>query len=132
MEEIRKKCNGQSGDDANVFVRNKRIEVRVSPREWELLIKYAKLSGFNSCAQYLRESGIQDSAHTHAIPIRKALQTAQYELNRIGNNVNQIAKHLNSGNPLDDETRMVLSQIQECAEQLIQEAQSRKYTRSLD
>ena len=124
MEEIRKKCNGQSGDDANVFVRNKRIEVRVSPREWNLLTNYARTSGFNSCAQYLRESGLQDSAHTHAIPIRKALQTAQYELNRIGNNVNQIAKHLNSGNPLDDETRMVLMQIREFAEQLVQEARA--------
>lgn len=132
MEEIRKKCNGQSGDDANVFVRNKRIEVRVSPREWELLNKYAKTSGFNSCAQYLRESGIQDSAHTHAIPIRKALQAAQYELNRIGNNINQIAKHLNSGGAVDDETRMVLMQIQDCAEQLIKEAESRKYTRRPD
>lgn len=131
MEEIRKKCVGQSGDDANMFLRNKRIEVSVSPREWEILTRYAKLSGFNSCAQYLRESGLQSSEHTHAIPIRKALQAAQYELNRIGNNVNQIAKHLNSGNPLDDETRMVLMQIQECAEQLVKEAESRKYTRTL-
>lgn len=126
MEEILKKCNGQSGDDANALVRNKRIEIRVSPRECALIDSYARTSGYNSRAQYLRESGLRDRSQVNDIPMRKALQAAQYEINRLGNNVNQIAKHLNAGNAIDEETRLVLLQIQEFAAQLVHIARAKQ------
>ena len=44
------------------------------------------------------------------------------QLNRMGVNVNQIARHLNSGGQLDEEIRQTLAQIMEYAEALCQNA----------
>lgn len=53
---------------------------------------------------------------------RQAQYACMHQLNRTGVNVNQIARHLNSGGQLDEEIRQTLAQIMEYAEALCQNA----------
>jgi hypothetical protein len=122
MEEIRKKCNGQSGEDGNQYVRTKRIELRVSPAEFSRIKANGREAGFNNTAQYVRERAVRSGGIDSPILTKKALLACQYELNRIGNNINQIARRLNQGASPDDEMLLVLLQIQELAEQSLKEA----------
>lgn len=125
MEEIRKKCNGQSGEDGNQYVRTKRIELRVSPAEFTRIKANGREAGFNNTAQYIRELAVRQGGIDSPLLTKKALLACQYELNRIGNNINQIARRLNQGETPDDEILLVLQQIQELAAQSIKEALQR-------
>jgi hypothetical protein len=121
-----KKCNGQSGDDGNKFLRTRRIEVRVSPEEYELIKARGTNQGFRHMAQYLRQSAMYAGEIDSPMASKKALLATQYELNRIGNNINQISRALNSGNEPDEEMKLMLMQILEIAEQLVADASKGK------
>lgn len=123
MEEATlKKCNGQSGDDGNKLLRTRRIEVRVSPDEYELIKARGTNQGFRHTAQFLRQSAMYAGEIDSPMANKKALLAAQYELNRIGNNINQISRALNSGSEPDEEMKLMLMQILEVAEQMVTEA----------
>lgn len=129
MEEATlKKCNGQSGDDGNKLLRTRRIEVRVSPDEYELIKARGTNQGFRHTAQFLRQSALYAGEIDSPIASKKALLAAQYELNRIGNNINQISRALNSGSEPDEEMKLVLMQILEVAEQMVTEAANGRKT----
>lgn len=117
-----KKCNGQSGDDGNKLLRTRRIEVRVSPDEYELIKARGTNQGFRHTAQFLRQCAMYAGEIDSPMASKKALLAAQYELNRIGNNINQISRALNSGSEPDEETKLLLMQILEVAEQMVTEA----------
>lgn len=121
-----KKCNGQSGDDGNKFLRTRRIEVRVSPEEYELIKARGTNQGFRHTAQFLRQSAMYAGEIDSPMASKKALLAAQYELNRIGNNINQISRALNSGDEPSEEMKLVLMQILEIAEQLVADASKGK------
>ena len=53
---------------------------------------------------------------------RQAQYACMHQLNRMGINVNQIARHLNSGGQLDEEIRQTLAEIMEYAEALCKNA----------
>lgn len=122
MSEIRKKCNGQTGDDGNLYLRSHRIELRVSPSELSTIRAQARDNGFSNTAQFVRQSALHRDTAEPPNAHKKALLACQYELNRIGNNINQIARHLNQGQPLDDEMHLVMLQVLEFAQQLVEEA----------
>lgn len=122
MELIEKQVNGQSGGDGNPYLRTCRIEVRVSPLELDAISRHAQAAGFRQVAPYLRTIGTQDIQAENPNSVRRALVTAQGQLSRIGNNLNQIARKLNTGHPLDDEIRLGLRQVAELAESLLNEA----------
>lgn len=122
MDEITKKKNGQSGADGNAFLRTKRIEIRLAPYEFRKVEEAAQASGFSNLAQYLRETGLATRQIDSPSTRHKEKSRWLYELNRIGNNINQIARRLNGGQQPDDEILMVLLQIQEMAEAIHSEA----------
>jgi len=122
MESRVKLKNGQAGPDGNYFLRDKRVEIRVCQQEYEKLEKHALEAGYLNVAQYLRESGLSQKQITSPSTKQKEKNQWLYEINRIGNNVNQIARHLNQGKVPDEEMLMVLLQIQDIAQDTLKEA----------
>lgn len=114
--------NGQAGPDGNSFLRDKRVEIRVCQQEYEKLEKHALEAGYLNVAQYLRESGLTRKQIISPSTKQKEKNQWLYEINRIGNNVNQIARHLNQGKVPDEEMLMLLLQIQDMAQDTLKEA----------
>ena len=114
MSRTKKKKNGQTGSDGNEYLRVRRIETRVSDAEQEAIKAAAASAGCITVGQFLRDRALYPSGESPSA-LHKALLDCRYELNRIGNNVNQIARQLNKGGPVDDEMLMVLLQVQELA-----------------
>lgn len=122
MELIEKQVSGRSGGDGNSYLRTCRIEIRVSPLELEAIARHGQSAGFHQLAPYLRAVGTLGILAENPNSVRRALVSAQGQLSRIGNNLNQIARKLNAGHPLDDEIQLSLLQIAELAESLLNEA----------
>lgn len=120
MEETVKLSSGQAGSDGHIYKRTKRIELRTSQQEFKLIRKHAFQANYNSIAQYLREAGLSNPSIQSHCKQQEALRRCQYELNRIGNNINQISHHVNTypDNPLNKEILMVLWQIQDIADSI--------------
>ncbi len=120
MEETVKLSSGQASSDGHIYTRTKRIELRTSQQEFILIREYAFQANYNSIAQYLREAGLSKPHIQSHSKQQEALRRCQYELNRIGNNINQISHHINSypNNPLNEEALMVLWQIQDIADSI--------------
>jgi len=122
MESRIKLKNGQAGPDGNSYLRDKRVEIRVCQQEYEKLEKHALEAGYLNVAQYLRESGLTRKQITSPSTKQKEKNQWLYEINRIGNNINQIARQLNQGHEPDEEMLMVLLQIQDMAQDALKEA----------
>lgn len=121
--ETRKQKPGQAGAaDTHPYLRTERLEIRISPHEKNQIQQNSVDCGFDSVAQYVRGQAVARQTAESPTGIRKELIRCQYQLNRIGNNVNQIARHLNQGASLDEEILLTLMQIQELADRLVQEA----------
>ena len=121
----RKQKSGQAGNwDTHPFLRSERVVLRVSPEELLTLEKHRKTHHFDNLAQYLRAQGLKPTPSSTERKTYTALVDCTYQLNKIGVNVNQIARHLNQGSPLDDEVRLVLAQIQEVAHELLAQAKT--------
>ena len=116
-EVIRKRSNGQAGPDGNSYLRTQRVELRVCPQEHDTLCEMASKAGFHSLAQYVRESALSRGNVESPTTRHKAHTAVLYALNRIGKNLNQVARKANQGQPLDDEILMVLLQVQELAQE---------------
>lgn len=123
MEKRRKIKAGQAGSwDTQAFVRTHRLVVRVSPDEFAQMDKLRITHRFSTMAHYLRAQGLKP---TPTISERKqftALLGATFQLNKIGVNINQIARHLNEGKNLDDEVARTLKQIRKTAQALLDQA----------
>jgi hypothetical protein len=83
--------------------RTVRMEVRLTPDEELKLIALAGGSGAN-VSDYVRARSLGHPVpRTVATDDRKALIELLGELGKIGSNLNQVARHLNQGNPVDQE-----------------------------
>lgn len=127
MELIEKQTNGQAGADGNPYLRTCRIEIRVSPLELDEIGQHSQAAGFRHVAPYLRTIGTQGIQAENPNTVRRALVAAQGQLSRIGNNLNQIARKLNAGHPLDDKIRLGLWQVVQLAESLLNEARQNRH-----
>jgi CII-binding regulator of phage lambda lysogenization HflD len=123
IEHVLKLKNGQTGPDGNRYLRSKRVEVRFCQQEYQLIEKHALASGYSNIAQYLRESGLTTKNITSPTARQKDKNKWLYEINRIGNNINQIARQLNQGQAVDDEVLLILAQIQDMASETLRSAQ---------
>ena len=96
-----KKKAGQSGIEQNQALRTLRFEIRLSPEEHRTITAQALLSEENSLAQFARNKLIYggNALTEHIRHERDTSKAMIAEIARIGNNVNQIARALNS----DDE-----------------------------
>ncbi len=92
------------------YKRTARVELRLTLEEKDMLVKRA-----NQCdktvAQYIRELCLKDTIVT-----KTDIQTV-IELKRIGNNLNQIAKQINTI-PQDDIIRNYMKDIDSILEQI--------------
>lgn len=91
--------SGQSGNsDKNNYIRTKRFEMRLSPDEYLLLDNRFKDSGLNSMATYAREILMYGSTHSKIFQNKtnQEINLFMQAAGRIGNNINQIARVLNS------------------------------------
>lgn len=113
---------GQSGSaDTQPYLRDQRLEIRVSPHEKKRIQQLGIERGFDTTAQYLRSQAITPGAESPSA-LREAQYACMSQLNRIGTNINQIARHLNSGGHPDDAIQYTLGQILENAEHLVKQA----------
>lgn len=76
--------------------RDEIIKIRVSKKEKEIIKERVKYLGFNSLSTYLRKVAIDTNVYNIDLTPIIGVKT---ELNRIGNNINQLVKKANS---LDD------------------------------
>ena len=87
--------------------RTKRIEICVTPDEYEQLISRKTKPRL---AEWLREVGLSER---RTIPTPKSDPKLLYELNRIGVNLNQIARKLNQNDVNSLAILSVLSEIEQ-------------------
>ena len=84
----------------NIEINMARIELRISPEDKEALKKQATVAGYKSVSKYIR-----DVALGKKITARVDID-AVYNLRKIGNNLNQIARQINTEKK--DETMLAL------------------------
>jgi uncharacterized protein (DUF1778 family) len=104
-----------------------RVGVKLTPRERKALEAAAKEQGA-SLSDYVRELLFRRSAavvagtrrNPEAAALMRALSLAGHELNANGNNLNQIARHLNTTGDLRDwgELREALGDFRQIADHL--------------
>lgn len=126
MVERQKIKAGQSGSkDTNPFFRSLRLEIRLSPNELDRIQQNKQSGGFGNLSQFVRAQALAPKGVQSPNALRQAILSCSYQLNKIGVNINQIARHLNQGIPADEEIRLVLMQIQEHAQELVDQAKAR-------
>lgn len=116
----KKKSAGQSGNDGNEELRTKRIEFSLSPTEFEKVSKFYAQSPQGTFAQFCREKLLtKPGSVTSSAEINSQHASLIYQLNKIGSNLNQIAKKINTLKTdypeLVDELRCELSELKRTA-----------------
>jgi Bacterial mobilisation protein (MobC) len=121
VEQILKRKSGQAGSsDVHPYLRTKRLELYVSPQEFELIDGNRKSAGFHTIAHFIRSQATCLSNEQNSPQQHKAFLKCAFELNKIGVNLNQIAKHLNQGHPINLSAQVLLKGIKEQTEALAQ------------
>jgi len=122
VRQILKRKSGQAGSsDGHPYLRTRRLELYVSPQEFELIDGNRKSVGFHTIAQFIRSQATSNTNEQNTPQQHKAFLKCAFELNKIGVNLNQIAKHLNQGLPLTLSVELLLRAIKEQTEALSQE-----------
>ena len=124
MDHKKKKKSGRTNDD-NKYIRDIRIEFRLSPIEYLAFTNRWEKSSHNSMASLTRSCifGEEDKIELH-LQQKKSDQIDRLHilaaLHRIGNNVNQIAKKLNGNygpkaQALEEELAQIKAELQRLA-----------------
>lgn len=82
----------------NQGIKNKRFEIRASIEEKEALFQKAEKLGYSSVASYILDAALKKELKNYDIEYKMfhLINDLYAEFGRIGNNINQIAKHLNT------------------------------------
>lgn len=100
-------------DKEDKQVRNRYVQIRLTDEEFSQLKKRAGNLGTST---FLRQLGLGEQVTPPKVKARKIIHAADPELVRhvawIGNNINQIARHLNAGGQLDNDVLLALISIQ--------------------
>ncbi len=125
MSTRRKIKAGQTGSwDTHPFLRSEKVVLRVSPDELLQMERNRVTHRFDNMAQYLRALGLKPTPTTNERKQLSALLAATFQLNKIGVNINQIARRLNQGEILDDEVVITLKQIRMAAQAMLNQARN--------
>ena len=119
---IPKKANGQSGADGNQFLRTEKIYLQVNPKELATIRANARNDGYNSTAQYVRQQAISGGSADNPVTLKRHYIECQHQMAKIGNNINQIARHVNQTKALDQTTLTTLRSIERTVFLLLTEA----------
>ena len=117
--------NGQSGDDGNHFLRTERLYVQVNPNELATIKAHAKNNGYNTTAQYVRQQAISAGITDNPMTLKRHYLECEFQLSKIGNNINQIARIANREQKLDRDMLRTLKTIEKDALLLLVEAQKK-------
>ena len=120
MENRKKKSAGQSGVDSNELIRNKTVKFLCSVEEHQKIKQLADQAGQPTIAQYAREQALEEPGRKTKATLN-ALTRCQYELNRIGINLNQISKFLNYDQQIDSAVYGAMKDIRKMAHQILEE-----------
>lgn len=113
---------GQSGADDNQYVRTKTVKFLCTEEEHQQIFELAKEMGYKTVAQYVRERALANPDNDQPKAVRNALYKCFTALNRMGNNMNQIARVLNFGIEADRATYGAMKDIKRFAYELLEEA----------
>ncbi len=97
MEVKKKKSTGQSGSDGNEELRIKIISIYFSPTEYSKLTDHYYNSPQSTHANFCREKLLsKPGATTDKKEILSEISKSIYQQSKISNNINQIAKKVNT------------------------------------
>lgn len=122
METREKKSAGQSGADDNQVVRTRTVKFLCTDEEQLQIAQLSQQMGYKTVAQYVREKALANNEQDHPKAVRNALYKCFTALNRMGNNINQIARMLNYGIDVDRATYGAMKDIKRMAYELLEEA----------
>lgn len=74
----------------------RRITFRVNEKEYQRLQTVAEEKKYTSLSQFVRDSLLEHNGIS-SNAMKKQMYDMQWELNKIGVNINQAVKHINSG-----------------------------------
>lgn len=121
MKVSKKKQKSGRTNDNHLYIRNVRFECRLSPIEYDALVKRWEKSSSNSMASFARSCifGEEDKIELQLKQQKKDQLDRLHLLsaiNRVGNNVNQIAKKLNGNygpkaQVLEDELAQIKAEL---------------------
>ena len=94
---------------------DKRITIRIPNELYEKLKQQSDETGY-TLSEIIRMK--LQKGNRGKIPNKKLTQEFIYELNRIGNNINQITKHCNTNKAIDRLAVLELAKIKELLEKL--------------
>ncbi len=116
MEIRTKKKAGQSGEDGNNILRTKKIWLNVSPEEYQKISEYFEASSHQTFAHFCREKLLEKPGKVQQKNkvISEVVQSMFYQ-NKIGTNINQIAKRVNT---LKKDYPELISELQNELEEL--------------
>ena len=109
---IPKKTHGQSGSDGNRYLRTEKIYVQVNPNELAIIRANARKNGYNSTAQYVRQLSVSGGSVDNPVSLKQHYLECQHQLAKIGNNINQLARHANQTKALDVAVMIALRNIE--------------------
>jgi len=72
-----------------------RIEIRLTNEEKKMIQEYAKSDGL-TVSDYIKRTALKKVLLSNRVEYTTDLRDLNFELNKIGNDVNQMAKHFNS------------------------------------
>ena len=121
QEPIQKKRAGRSGAAEGPYKRTHRLSLWVTDQELTRIKTNAAAADYPSIAQYLRQQAISQSSAENPASIRSGLLLCHYQIQKLGVNINQIAKWLNQDNKVDEMIFVVLKEIQQEAERMVAE-----------
>lgn len=113
---------GQSGADNSQFVRTRTIKFYCTDEEQLQIAQLTQQLGYKTIAQYVRETALANHEQDHPKAIKNALLKCLTALNRMGNNINQIARVLNYDIEADRATYGAMKDIKRMAYELLEEA----------
>ncbi len=92
--------------------REKQISVRINQQEYDMILEKMKSVGTNDKSAYMRKMLIDGYVISYDF---KEVRQLLSELGRIGNNINQIARHANQNNAISqdavEETHQLMKEI---------------------
>lgn len=88
-------------------LRDKRLEICVSDTEYEMILQRMELCKEANLGRYMRRMAIDGCFF---VVDDSAIKEMTYEINRIGNNINQIAHRVNTGGEI---TKKEIEEVKE-------------------
>lgn len=111
-EDRPKRFAGQSGEDGNTSLRTKKILLNLSPEEYSIISYYYEKSSNKTMGSFVRQKILSEpGAIQNNNKVANEIVSFSFQLQKIGNNINQIARILNSRKDADP-TLKLISELQ--------------------